>query len=56
MNYSSGMIVKKDFNSLWLAYSRFERANGDEEYILEGAFPPQDGPPDPEVLRSLLVK
>ena len=50
------MIVKKDYNSLWVAYSRNERANGDEEYILEAAFPPKNGPPDPEILRSLLVK
>ena len=50
------MVVKKDYNSLWVAYSRYERSNGDEEYILEAAFPCQNGPPDPEILRSLLVK
>lgn len=50
----AGMVVKKDYRSPWVAYSRNEKANGDEEYIIEAAFPPQT-PPDPEILRSLLV-
>ena len=51
----AGMVVKKDYSSLWVAYSRNQKENGDEEYVIEAAFPPQN-PPDPETLRSLLVR
>lgn len=50
-----GAIVKRDYNSLWVAYSKENDDKGREEYSIIAAFPPQEEPA-PEMLSNCFTK